>query len=290
MNGHAVQHAAGPGPRLLAQSERRIVMTLFRSTFESIHVEENRRRAYLKAMGIDCFVAPAGGASPVTGATEISAPGARPNAIPRPATARTLRPAPAPPGNSPATRAAPVATAAATETAESFVGDLRFTLQFFRFGKRLAVLNELPYLAANGSRPDEVQLLDRILNALGKPPARAAGEPELVFSWPLSDNAPVTADSSQDARHLLHGMLQGRQARGHFDKLLVMAGRCESLLLPPGSRATDGPLQLPALGCEAIFTHSLGAMISVPALKRPVWQAIQPLVGILSESEDSQSD
>jgi len=248
-------------------------------------MEETRRQAYLQAMGIDCFMSVASATAPTP-----QSPASVVAKVPKPELLESVKATPKPGGriarksatvDSPASTPSPIASIQSQPT-DTESSDLRFTLQFFRFGESLAVINELPYLAGAESGKEELTLLDRMLNALGKPPGRAVGAPELVFRWPLDETNPVAAKQRVEARQLLHGMLQGRIAQGRFAYLLVMAGCSEELLRPAGQAVGDQPVVMEELGCQAVFTHSLGAIVSVPALKRPVWQAIQPLVGILS--------
>ncbi|MEX2130099.1 MAG: hypothetical protein WD772_01325 [Pseudohongiellaceae bacterium] len=252
-------------------------------------MEETRRQAYLLAMDMDCFMPLAQGQVQIRQAPAIAeSPPSQPAlpASPKPATkpgTKTTRQW----ATNNADEPKPVLPAAVVQSHsagnETVIPELRFALQFFRFGESLAVINELPYLAGAETRKEELALLDRMLNALGKPPGRAVGAPELVFRWPINDGDLEATRQRVEARQLLRGMLHGRIAQGRFAYLLVMAGCSEELLLPAGHAAGDPPVLIEELGCKAVFTPSLGALVSDPALKRPVWQAIQPLVGILAD-------
>lgn len=245
-------------------------------------MNEARRQAYLRAMDLDWDLPVVSSAPPKPAAGVVPAPApvrqseAATNRVEVPARTRKERAGPQSP-------AAVTSTATVAATAAGQQDELQFSLQFFRVGRRLAVLNELPYLAHGANRREELQLLDRLLNALGKPPGQTLPEPELVFRWPLDAPAGIHGRGRAEAAQLLRGMLQARRAAGGFDWLLVLAGRCEELLLPEPGSVPAGPVALNDLGCRAVFTHSLGAMLAVPSLKRPAWEALQPLVGILQD-------
>lgn len=227
-------------------------------------------------MGFDCF-AVASASAVLPESTVIPALPAREPTPPR-------RQTPARKSAPPVSVDSPVANPSTRENAVDTVKDLRLVLEFFRVGKRLAVVNELPWLADATASREQMVLLDRILIALGKPATSTLGGPELVFRWPVDDSADLSGDFAK-ASQMLNGMLQARMSLGGFDWLLVLSPQCQAMLGPQGVTKFSGPVVLPELGCKAVFTHSLGAMLAVPSLKRSVWEAIQPLVGSLSDSE-----
>ncbi|MFM1895996.1 MAG: hypothetical protein RLZZ385_1070 [Pseudomonadota bacterium] len=235
--------------------------------------QQIRRRAYLEAMGIHVYP-PA--SRPGTAALKeaVSAPPA--------AVAKPLRQTVA---SNPSERPmrtvehAPVsAPVAGTPDAETPV---RFRLQFFRISEHLSVLDELPFDVSAGRNADVLQLLQAILQALGAAPSTALQSADTVCSWPMEGADGAAVARVEDARDMIRFFIKGRLADNPGATLLIFAGACADLLsdgdgdLGPGRQ----PGWLQQLGCRVILTHSLTAMLKVPALKKSAWQALRPLAG-----------
>lgn len=153
---------------------------------------------------------------------------------------------------------------------------LRFHLEYRKFSESLAAIYEVPLHAQPELSKQSAQLLENILLALEILPAQDAAAAE-KFSWPLLDDLPVEETSARHATQALLGFVAMRQQRDGFSNLLLFTNQSGQLvdLLPSETESAD--YRHEKLACWITRVASLQEMLSVPAMKREVWQELQPL-------------
>lgn len=155
-----------------------------------------------------------------------------------------------------------------------------FAFAFVPVNEQLAVINELPWAGAAMLAPGSRQLLAGILKALTLP-SEERHLSSLNFVWPPPD-MPAAAQGPVPARELLKGFLAQRFRIRPVRYLLVLAEQGAPYLFPDGFKLQEGGVfRHPDFDVDVLVTRSLGAMEAVPALKRDVWTALQPLLGAL---------
>ena len=188
------------------------------------------------------------------------------------------RPDSAEAGSQPAAEAEQaVAAAAPADTADEVPGGaLRFCLEYRRVSANLAVLFEVPLHAQPETSRQGVQLLENILLALEIRPTQDELAVE-KFNWPLLEDLPVAETSARHATQALSGFIAMRQQRDSFANLLLFTNQSGQLvdLLPAEDATVD--YRQEKLACWITRVSSLQEMLSVPAMKREVWQQLQPL-------------
>jgi len=164
-----------------------------------------------------------------------------------------------------------------------------FAFAFIPVNEQIAVINELPRAGSPTLTPASRQLLAGILKALTLP-GEERNLSSQSFVWPSPD-LPPTEQGPAPARELLKGFLARRFSIRPVRYLLVLAEQGAPYLFPAGFAITEGQLiQHPDFDVQVLATRSLGAMEAVPALKREVWSAVQPLLGALQGSQDGAQE
>jgi hypothetical protein len=177
----------------------------------------------------------------------------------------------------------PAAVPAAVATAP--VDAARFAFAYIPVNEHLAVINELPWARSASLSPSCRQLLADMLKALGVP-CEASQLSPMVFTWPLSEAGDMPTDS-ESARHMLEGFLTKRLKLRPVRYLMVLAEQSAEFLFPAQSdwqSNADALFRHTRLPVELVVTHSLNAMEAVRELKRPAWQALQPLKHALASN------
>ena len=157
-----------------------------------------------------------------------------------------------------------------------------FKLAWYHLNERLTVIQEFP---APRSGPDAAssELLQAILRALEDAALpQTLPQPE-IFEWPLAQKAdggglfgalaPMD-DPRQAAREALGGFIRRRLERGPMQELLVFSEQLGPLL-------QDSPEAAPL---SLTVTRGLDRVQAERALKREVWNALQPLKRRLQQS------
>lgn len=152
---------------------------------------------------------------------------------------------------------------------------LSFTLRYYPISEKLAVLSEVPIQGSRQLNADSAQLMRAILLALGQKEDDSEAKSE-QFTWPLAQGYSMKNSPEVEAAKALSGFLQMRKETDGFSNLLVFAGQVEDILLPDGKENSDRDFQS-SKAYNATVTHSLASMLAVPALKKDVWQHLQPL-------------
>ena len=161
---------------------------------------------------------------------------------------------------------------------DSDLEELRFSLQFFPVNEQVAVINEIPYLD-NGKSNESIQtLLLAILKAL-EVSLDNLEEPQM-FRWPLAANDDASAERLPEALLTLEGFMHKRLESSSYSYLLVFAGQFAELLQSDNtSNSIFG-----GKSAEIITTQSLHTLLRVPILKKQVWEDLRSLQGRLSNS------
>lgn len=153
---------------------------------------------------------------------------------------------------------------------------LQFRVQYLQISQQLAVLQEVPWQSGNHNPAESEVLLRNILLALEQTlPARwPAAE---VFNWPLSPDLPASEATPKHATQALNGFIAMRRQRDGFANLLVFTAQIGALLAATEADQDKADFHIPKLNCHITCVTSLQAMLAVPALKKEVWQQLQPL-------------
>lgn len=150
---------------------------------------------------------------------------------------------------------------------------LRFRLHYLPVNAALSVLWEVPLHAASDQERESLILLGNILLALAAP-LPAATPPVETFDWPIIDAGSEMQAGVRQAGQAVEGFMAMRRRRDGFTNLLVFASQVASILPGQGEHSDH---RLDKLDCHQTCVSSLQAMLSVPAIKKDVWQQLQPL-------------
>ena len=163
--------------------------------------------------------------------------------------------------------------------------ELRFSLQYFKINDQIAVINEIPHVTSNHSGAEAIKLLKAILLAVGVDSSSCQFEAG-QFNWPIAADLPPPDDQQLVARKALLGYIRKRQEEDKFTNLILFCAQIESLLQPSNSASAAHDFEITQHGFHITVTRSLQAILSVPSLKRGVWQDLQLLKSRL-ESDNS---
>lgn len=152
---------------------------------------------------------------------------------------------------------------------------LSFSLCYYRINEKLAVLDEVPPQASPQRNDEAQQLMRGILKALGQGDFDSLPSSE-EFSWPLQSEYSMKNTPQVEAAKAISGFLQMRHETDGFSNLLVFAGQLEEVLLSNDANKVARDFES-SKGYFITITQSLASMLSVPALKRDVWQHLQAL-------------
>jgi DNA polymerase III psi subunit len=155
-------------------------------------------------------------------------------------------------------------------------GELRFSLQYFKINDQIAVINEIPHVKSNQNGAEAIKLLKAILLALGVDSSECQFEPG-QFNWPIATNLPPRDDQQLVARNALLGYIRKRQEEDKFTNLILFCTQIESLLQSSNNSTAAHDFEITKHGFHITVTSSLQAILSVPSLKRGVWQDLQIL-------------
>ncbi|MEX0617587.1 MAG: hypothetical protein WDZ76_04250 [Pseudohongiellaceae bacterium] len=164
---------------------------------------------------------------------------------------------------------------------------VQFTLRYYRVNADLAVMDETPHAGGQQDDRRERALLVAILRALGVnfSELELAGE----FAWPVTGHRDLVEKGAGAAWRGLDGYLHGRQASHGFNSLVVFAGGCAKLI-NSHLEVKSGHRYWPGLEMDITVTQSLNAILTVPTLKRGVWQDLQPLYHSLRQARQDQEN
>jgi hypothetical protein len=252
-------------------------------------IDEQRRRAYLGAMQVTCwlprlalpFAAPSRAellevTPPAEPSRPQAAPGGRPNPIARPQTEVPAAKSPAAPRKAPVVPLRPTADKAApTESvpppAPRREPPPRFALQLLRAGNCL-LLAELPTGEPFASRDPAYRLLKDLLRAAGLPDSpRPLGEP---IRWPLIRNNPEFDQGPAAARDYVRAVLQGQleQEPAACTWLIGVA----AMRFAGEEEAPEACREIDLAGLGMAWTlPGLEQLMEAPPLKAELWQSMR---------------
>lgn len=156
------------------------------------------------------------------------------------------------------------------------VTELRFKLRYIRISEQLAVIDEVPHQKSERLGTEDLALLRAILAAL-KLDTRDVEFRSETFAWPLAENLTMKNDPAEEAKRALSGFVQMRQETDRFSNLLVFAAQTDSLLMKQENGSDIRDFEATSSNYFITVTSSLHSMLAYPALKREVWQQLQPL-------------
>lgn len=263
-------------------------------------MNELRRLAYLRAMGIDCYVrlsravlAEVDEADNSSVNSELE-PGqlagrsalsvlvpnvARPAASALEAMGVSVAPvAPTQADTDPRSKS-PIPTRPPTPldpATDNEPQQLRFSLQFYPATEKLALISEIPFMGNERIANGTARLLLAILHALDVETEQAP-KPDR-FNWPLGLEDDAAVSRSPEAFQALQGFLRKRLESAAFSVIVVFGNQSKALFAQ-----AEADTLLAAGDTRVIYTHSLGAMLQVPALKRTVWEDIRGLRSLLKQ-------
>ncbi len=271
---------------------------------------EARRRAYLRALGIDRWVPQS--VTPVEDAAAIALPSLdresdnatvkstatavapqssvtsrallSPNASSSASSsAALLSDAPAHSSRPEAVNLEPVAepnlSSAKGSDKESEEGVPRFTLVLQSFTDSAIIIADTQLPDVPGLSAEEHVLLHRIKSALrnAHPNASYTDQELGIFSWPMVDNVAIDQGLGA-AKDALRGMLDA-QTRLGMKHVLVFGDTLRELL-----QHQDGQQTATVVGQLRLeFTHSLHTIIQQPSLKKSIWAQLQQWARSLDE-------
>ncbi|MDG2140922.1 MAG: hypothetical protein P8K27_05450 [Gammaproteobacteria bacterium] len=155
---------------------------------------------------------------------------------------------------------------------------LRFSLNFYWVNQSLAIIDEFPVQQSKSAERQSLGLLRNIISALDIN-AQDYEINEERLSWPITDGLTLLNDEASAARMMLFGFIESKLEQNSFQNLVVFAGILDHLLALPDEKENNRDF-LYGEGDKKIhitITQSLQSMISFPALKRDVWNELQPL-------------
>ena len=156
------------------------------------------------------------------------------------------------------------------------VNELRFKLRYFRISEQLAVIDEVPHQKSERLDKADLALFRAILAALKLDTSTLEFRSE-TFAWPLAENLIMKNDPAEEAKRALSGFVQMRQETDGFSNLLVFAAQTDSLLVKQENGSDIRDFEATNSNYFITVTSSLHSMLAYPALKRDVWEQLQPL-------------
>jgi hypothetical protein len=153
-----------------------------------------------------------------------------------------------------------------------------FSLNFYWINQSIAIIDEFPTQQSSAAKEQSLDLLRNIISALDIDDQDYELTEESLF-WPITDGLTPLNDEASAARMMLLGFIDSKLEQNAFQNLIVFAGILDHLLVFPDQREVNNDF----LYCEGdkkvhmTITQSLQSMISFPALKRDVWNELQPL-------------
>jgi len=161
---------------------------------------------------------------------------------------------------------------------DSEESSLSFSLNFYWINQSIAIIDEFPIQQSSVAKGQSLNLLRNIISALNIDDQDYELSAE-TLSWPIADGLIPLNDEASAARMMLLGFIESKLKQNAFQNLIVFAGILDHLLVFPDQREVNNDF-LYSEGDKKVhitITQSLQSMISFPALKRDVWNELQPL-------------
>ena len=161
---------------------------------------------------------------------------------------------------------------------DSEESSLSFSLNFYWINQSIAIIDEFPIQQSSAAKGQSLNLLRNIISALNIDDQDYELSAE-TLSWPTADGLIPLNDEASAARMMLLGFIESKLKQNAFQNLIVFAGILDHLLVFPDQREVNNDF-LYSGGDKKVhitITQSLQSMISFPALKRDVWNELQPV-------------
>ncbi len=175
----------------------------------------------------------------------------------------------------------PVASPGTTEKTppreESRDSELTLHLLLIPVDVNLCVLNQIPVLAKSQMQEKQQKLLDNILFFLGR--QSAVYHSARTFRWPLPGMSNI--NSADAAKSSLRNFLEQFSQENTFSNLLVMGEQASDWLREAGN--VQNAIAPAKPQWQMIHTYSLDQMLTLPSIKREVWQHLLPLQARLQQ-------
>jgi hypothetical protein len=142
----------------------------------------------------------------------------------------------------------------------------------------LCVLNQIPVLGKSQLQEKQQKLLDNILFFLGTP--TAAYHSVRTFHWPLPGMSDITSGHAAKSS-LMHFLEQFSQEQP-FSNLLVMGEQGAGWMREADTKEADTAFA--PRPWQTVHTYSLDQMLTLPSIKREVWQHLLPLQARLKQA------
>ena len=158
----------------------------------------------------------------------------------------------------------------------SHENELSFSINFYHINESLAVIDDFPIQQSATAKAQSLNLLINIVKALDiDVDLRELREEKLT--WPLAEGLTSLKDEISAARMMMLGFIERKSEQKAFKNLLVFAGVIEGLLVSPEKIADNRDYLHHSNNFYVTVTHSLQSMLSLPELKKDVWNQVQPL-------------
>tara|TARA_B100001029_G_C15011315_1_gene424436 strand:+ start:315 stop:995 length:681 start_codon:yes stop_codon:yes gene_type:complete len=153
---------------------------------------------------------------------------------------------------------------------------LRFSLNYYFLNSQLAVLEEVPLSKSRFSHRDYLNLLRKILLALGVKAENQSFDVENI-SWPVAEGFATPADQESAARLMLFGFIRKKSQEANFANLLVFADSISDFFIRHKKTESIRDYFSETQGFHLTISQSLESMLIHPDLKKDAWQQLQPL-------------
>jgi len=153
---------------------------------------------------------------------------------------------------------------------------LSFSLNYYFLSNKLAVLEETTKNGSVFHRKEYLNLLRKIVSALGVDVENQSYNTESI-SWPVAGVSSQPVDQKAAARQMLNGYIRRKSQEAKFANLLIFADTIPDLFT--GKKKPNGGDDFfnDEEGFHLTICEALGEMLVRPELKRNVWNSLQPL-------------
>ena len=153
---------------------------------------------------------------------------------------------------------------------------LSFSLNYYFLSDKLAVLEETTKNGSVFHRKEYLNLLRKIVLALGVDVENQSYKPESI-SWPVAGVSSLPTDQKSAARQMLNGYIRRKSQEAQFANLLIFADTIPDLFTSKKKPDGENDFFNDEEGFHLTICEALGEILARPELKRNVWDSLQPL-------------
>ena len=153
---------------------------------------------------------------------------------------------------------------------------LSFSLNYYFLSDKLAVLEETTKNGSVFHRKEYLNLLRKIVSALGVDVENQSYKPESI-SWPVAGVSSLPIDQKSAARQMLNGYIRRKSQEAQFANLLIFADTIPDLFTSKKKPGGEKDFFNDEEGFHLTICEALSEMLARPELKRNVWNSLQPL-------------